>query len=114
MSKRRHSILDVLTSALLYATMMVGGIYLYIFVDPQSFINPFPPPQVPVRAVLATETPIPTPTSIPTLVPTNTSIPPTAVVVAPEPTLAPTATLFVEPTSVYSYVLQEGLSLIHI
>ncbi|GIS67974.1 MAG: hypothetical protein CM1200mP6_10420 [Anaerolineaceae bacterium] len=32
MSKRRHSILDVLTSALLYATMMVGGIYLYIFV----------------------------------------------------------------------------------
>ena len=108
MSKRRHSILDVLTSALLYATMMVGGIYLYIFVDPQSFINPFPPPQVPVRAVLATETPIPTPTSIPPLVPTNTTIPPTAIVVAPEPTLAPTATSFVEPTSVYSYVLQEG------
>ena len=33
MGQRRHSILDVLTSALLYATMMVGGIYLYIFVD---------------------------------------------------------------------------------
>ena len=108
MSKRRHSILDVLTSALLYATMMVGGIYLYIFVDPQSFINPFPPPQVPIRAVLATETPVPTPTSIPTLVPTNTNVPPTAIVVLPELTIAPTATAVVEPASVYNYVLQEG------
>ena len=90
MGQRRHSILDVLTSALLYATMMVGGLYLYIFIEPQSFINPFPPPQVPVRAVLATETPLPTPTFIPTVVPTNTAIAPTAIVVLPEPTIAPT------------------------
>ena len=108
MGQRRHSILDVLTSALLYATMMVGGLYLYIFIEPQSFINPFPPPQVPVRAVLTTETPLPTPTFIPTVVPTNTAIAPTAIVVLPEPTLAPTATLVVEPASVYSYILQEG------
>ena len=53
MRKRRHSILDVLTSALLYATMMVGGIYLYIFVDPQSFINPFPPPPLAAAFSLA-------------------------------------------------------------
>ena len=108
MRKRRHSILDVLTSALLYATMMVGGIYLYIFVDPQSFINPYPPPRIPVRAVLATETPLPTPTFIPTVVPTNTAIAPTAIVVLPEPTIAPTSTLAVEPSSDFNYVLQEG------
>jgi len=108
MGQRRHSILDVLTSALLYATMMVGGLYLYIFIEPQSFINPFPPPQVPVRAVLATETPLPTPTFIPTVVPTNTAIAPTAIVVLPEPTIAPTSTLAVVPSSDFNYVLQEG------
>ena len=31
MGQRRSSFVDVLTSALVYATIMIGGLYLYIF-----------------------------------------------------------------------------------
>ncbi len=114
MQQRRPSFLDVLTSALLYATMMIGGLYLFIFLEPQTFINPFPPPTMPVRAALATNTPTPapaTPTPLPTAVPvvvaTETSVPPTAIVVAAEPTSAPTSEPIAAPTA-YAYSLQEG------
>lgn len=91
---------------------MIGGLYLYIFLEPQTVINPFPPPEIPVRAVLATNTPTPspatqTPTSVPLVVSTEVSIPPTAIVVAAEPTVTPT----VEPTDTptgFAYTLQEG------
>ena len=112
MGQRRSSFVDVLTSALVYATIMIGGLYLYIFLEPQTVINPFPPPEIPVRAVLATNTPTPspatqTPTSVPLVVSTEVSIPPTAIVVAAEPTVTPT----VEPTDTptgFAYTLQEG------
>ena len=114
MRQRRSSFLDVLTSALLYATMMIGGLYLFIFLEPQTVINPFPPPTMPVRAVLATHTPTPapaTPTPLPTTVPvvvaTETSVPPTAIVVAPEMTAIPTTEPTAAPT-VFTYTLQEG------
>ncbi|HAJ05221.1 MAG TPA: hypothetical protein DCL76_01530 [Chloroflexi bacterium] len=108
MRKRRDSILNLFTSALIYATMMVGGIYLYIFVEPQSMINPFPPPRIPARAVLATETPLPTPTFVPTVAPTSTLMVPTPIVVPAEPTDEPTATIVVESVALYDYILQEG------
>ena len=120
MRQRRFSFLDVLTSALLYATMMIGGLYLFIFLEPQTVINPFPPPTMPVRAVLATNTPtpapatptpLPLPTALPTAVPvvvvTETSLPPTAIVVVPEPTAIPTTEPTAAPT-VFAYALQEG------
>ena len=114
MRQRRFSFLDVVTSALFYATMMIGGLYLYIFLEPQTVINPFPPPTMPVRAVLATNTPTPapaTPTMLPTAVPvvvaTETSVAPTAIVVAPETTSTPTTEPTTAPTA-FTYTLQEG------
>ena len=114
MRQRRFSFLDVLTTALLYATMMIGGIYMFIFLEPQTVINPFPPPTMPVRAVLATNTPTPapaTPTPLPTtvsvVVATEPSVLPTAIVVAPESTAIPVAEPTVAPP-VFAYKLQEG------
>jgi hypothetical protein len=114
MRQRRFSFLDVVTSALFYATMMIGGLYLYIFLEPQTVINPFPPPTMPVRAVLATNTPTPapaTPTMLPTVVPvvvaTETSVAPTAIVVAPETTPTSTTEPTTAPTA-FTYTLQEG------
>jgi hypothetical protein len=114
MIKRRFSYLDVLTSALLYATMMIGGLYLFIFLEPQTAINPFPPPTMPVRAVLATNTPTPSPataTPLPTtgtgVVVTDTGVPPTAIVVAPESTAVPTTEPAAASTG-FAYELQEG------
>lgn len=114
MRQRRFSFLDVLTSALLYATMMIGGIYMFIFLEPQSFINPFPPPTMPVRVVLATNTPTPAPatptplsTPVQVAVATEISVSPTAIVVAPEPTAIPVSEPTAAPTG-FAYRLQEG------
>jgi hypothetical protein len=114
MIKRRFSYLDVLTSALLYATMMIGGLYLFLFLEPQTAINPFPPPTMPVRAVLATNTPTPSPatatplpTPVPVVVVTDTGVPPTAIVVAPESTAVPTTEPAAAPTG-FAFELQEG------
>ena len=81
---------------ILLALFFLGGIFLQIFADPYSVINPFPPPTLPATL------------TIPSSTPTQRSLPPTWTYTPAEPglfttlqptsTLPPTATGFVLPT----------------
>jgi hypothetical protein len=79
----------------------VVGVFLLIFTNPTTALNPFPPPTLPALMELPTETPtalvytLPeTWTPSPTLEPTATETPP------PSPTLPPTPTpITITPTS---------------
>lgn len=77
-------IFNVLTAIVLLVTLYVGSRFVAIFLDPQSSLNPYPPPTLP-----ATLGP-PTPTNTPAIM-LPTEIPPTATP-RPLPTVAPSAT----------------------
>jgi hypothetical protein len=77
--------LNVLTVAVLIATMCIGGFFLVIFVNPQSSFNPFPP------ATLPAELEFPTATPTPQLV-----LPATW---TPQPTVQPSATFTPKPSA---------------
>ena len=78
---RSEIVWNILTALALMAALVIGIILLMVFINPQTSINPYPPPTMPVRAAL--DTPIPTPKSVlpatwtpeATLIPTNTPIP---------------------------------------
>jgi len=77
-------IFNVLTGIVLLVTFYVGSRFVLIFLNPQSSLNPYPPPTLP-----ATLGP-PTPTNTPAIrLPTE--IPPTSTP-RPLPTIAPSAT----------------------
>lgn len=86
-------ILNFLTVLLMLGVVIIVGVFLAIFTNPYSGLNPFPPPILPTPL----ELPSPTPTSIiqfaPSWTPTITS-PATAT-----ETLRPTSTLPPSPTS---------------
>jgi hypothetical protein len=84
--KRRSSgvLWNLLTVLVLVGAVCVVSYFVMIFVNPQSALNPFPPPTLPPMMVLPTSTP----TSIAQLPPTWT----------PEPTREPTLTLTPGPT----------------
>lgn len=83
-------ILNVLTAIVLLITLYVGFRFVMIFLNPQSSLNPYPPPTLP-----PTLGP-PTPTNTPAIM-LPTEIPQTATP-RPLPTIAPTATETQEAT----------------
>lgn len=127
--KRRKStgtLWNVLTFLALLVTLVFGILAVLIYTNPYLPINPFPPPTLPVLAVLPSDTPTPegmlpatetqtlepsgtiAPTSTPSPTPTETLIPtatflPPPLTVSPSPTLRPTAT-----PGGYAFVPQEG------
>ncbi|MCH7662351.1 MAG: hypothetical protein IH859_00585 [Chloroflexi bacterium] len=102
------------TLSFLLSALCVGGLFLAIFLDPSSSVNPWPPPAptLPSEATLPQPTPTefagppPTPTFLPTAGPsptaTNPLLPtPTDVIIAtPSPT--------VPSDSEFAYQLQDG------
>jgi hypothetical protein len=66
---------NVLTVLVLLTAVIVGVVFLIVFVKPNIGINPFPPPEIPVR--IALDTPTPTPKSVlpPTWTPTASPVP---------------------------------------
>lgn len=135
MRRRDSGFLRFLTSALMTATALVVFYVLVILADPQTVINPFPPPTVPAMAVLATPTDTispPTMSTVPTLMSTDVSLAPdthitpfatdsgaestaesTATPEPQEPQASATVTIAVQldPTATSfapSYVLQAG------
>lgn len=115
---------NLLTVLVLVAAVCVVSYFLLIFVNPQSALNPFPPPTLPPVLVLptATSTPLnvlpPTWTPAPTLEPTITLTPrptntPTSTptrIVLPSPTQTPTATATLPPEFLLSGGVQHQRS----
>lgn len=87
----KRSVWDILAFMILIAMIMFGVIFLQIFINPQSAINPFPPPTLPPTV------------EIPTLTPTSRSLPATWTVTPggdnPGTSLKPTSTLLPSATS---------------
>lgn len=75
---------NILTVLVLLSAVCLGSVFLMIFINPSSSLNPFPPPTMPVLA--------PTDTATPTL---RAILPPTW---TPTATIAATATPTPEPT----------------
>ncbi len=101
---------NILSVLVLLSALCVGGTYLMIFLNPQSNLNPFPPPTLP--ALVPTSTP--TPTLLALLPPTwtPTPFPPTN---TPEPTYTltpegpqPTAENTRDPAEGMPFIMQEG------
>lgn len=90
-SKRNSPVYDVITALFVVLTVAALGLILLVWRDPQTPLNPFPPPTLPPRVVLPTATLTPTPTDTP--LPTST---PTA---SPTPTATATATATATPTA---------------
>lgn len=90
-SKRSSPVYDVITALFVVLTVVALGVLLLVWRDPQSPVNPFPPPTLPPRVVLPTATLTPTATDTP--LPTGT---PTA---SPTPTATATATATATPTA---------------
>ena len=61
MVRRESAFLKLLTNALLAASLMLGGLIAFLFMDPQSEVNPYPPPTLPAISVLATPSDTPEP-----------------------------------------------------
>jgi hypothetical protein len=112
-TKQSALIWNILSVLVILSALCLGGAFMTIFLNPQSSLNPFPPPTLPVLIPTATVTPTsgvqlpPTWTPTPPLPPTNT------------PTLEPTYTLTPEgtqptpedtqdPSEGMPFVMQEG------
>lgn len=86
---------NILTVVALLGVATIALVFLAIFLNPYSSMNPFPPPTLPVMIAMPTSTSTPvrflqaTWTVSPTLEPTVTSTP------SPSPTLPPTETPFI-------------------
>ena len=110
---------NILTVLALLAAVIVGVLFLIIFLKPQSSLNPFPPAALPTtyKFAIATSTPTyipppltwtPTATSLPTITPTPrpTHTPRPTYTPPGLPTMTPTQEVVV--TSDFSFVVQEG------
>lgn len=106
---------NILTGLLLLGTLIFGLVFLAIFINPQSGLNPLPPTTMP--ALVPTDTPSPTPKPVlpptwtptfsPTPAPTNTPVPPTDTP-PPSPTYELPPTEATQEASNVSFTLQEG------
>lgn len=106
---------NILTGLTILAALIIGVVFLVIFVNPQSGLNPLPPTTMP--ALVNTQTPSPTPKDVlpptwtPTIAPTQgPTTPPTATdtPMPDTPTAAPeTPTPRTPGTSLVSFTLQE-------
>jgi len=116
-----------LTNLLAIATLVTAVLLIWIYINPQVFLNPYPPVVVPPTIVIptqaATEPPQPTMTFTPSITPTTTlkpfqfptstptSIPPTPIPVTVNPTQAVALTKTAEvigTTSPWQFILQPG------
>lgn len=90
-SKRNSRVYDVITALFVVLTVVALGFVLLLFANPQTALNPFPPPTIAARVILptATVTPTATDTPLPTLTPTA----------SPTPSATPTATATSTPTA---------------
>lgn len=95
---RRHSSLgivwNILTVLVLIGVLCLGGYSMMIFINPQSGLNPFPPPTLPVALQFPTETPTPRGILPPTWTPEPTNPPTETPTPRPSATLPPTPTFF--------------------
>lgn len=108
-AKRRSSgsLWNLLTALVLVATAAVIALFAVIYLFPNSFLNPFPPVNVPQALVLPTSTPTsilvlgPTWTPRATQLPTDTPQPTASAIPSMTPTLLvlPSATLTPTPTA---------------
>ncbi len=101
---------NILSVLVLLSALCVGGTFLMIFLNPQSGLNPFPPPTLPV--LVPTRTPTPTLRAL--LPPTWTPTPPPPTN-TPEPTYTlipegpqPTAENTRDPAEGMPFVMQDG------
>jgi hypothetical protein len=124
--RRQSALWNVLTILMLVGTLAIAVIFLLIYSNPYSALNPFPPPTLPAVVLMPTNTPTPegmlpatntplpepsaTPSQIasPSLLPSDTPLPTTTfalpgITVSPSPTIRPTAT-----PGGYAFVPQEG------
>ncbi|MFO8036514.1 MAG: hypothetical protein R6U57_07810 [Anaerolineales bacterium] len=102
---------NILTGLLLVGTVVVGLVFLMIFFNPQSGLNPLPPTTMPALVPTFTASPTPkevlpptwTPTLSPTLPPTETPGPTDTPL---PPTIEPSPTPTAQASSDKSFVLQ--------
>ena len=98
--RKRDITWNVLTTLVILSTFCLVGYFLVLFSNPQVAVNPYPPPTMPVLALLpsstATQPSLP-PTWTPTPRPTQTTRP-TQTPQPPESTPISTATLAQAPT----------------
>jgi hypothetical protein len=114
------TIWNILSVLVLIVAGIVALVFLIIFINPQSAINPLPPPTLPPLVQRDTATPTPRsilpPTWTPTitLTPTGTLLPSETPTSSPAPTETLTVTLAITPTETQesvedpSFELQEG------
>lgn len=97
-------LLNICTGLFLFLAVLFGLFFLVVLINPQSYLNPLPPPLMPERLVLPTQTATslqlpPTWTNTPITLP---SIPPlgfgATATLRPSSTLYPTNTSFSLPT----------------
>jgi hypothetical protein len=82
---------NFLSLILLVGILIFAGIFLLIYRDPSSMINPFPPPTLPARVIIPTATILPTDAFV---APVTTEIAPTTTITTDiVQTLPPTAEL---------------------
>jgi hypothetical protein len=94
---------NVLTVLVLLSVVCLAIIFFMVFINPNSGLNPFPPPTIPAALQFPTETPTPRGLLPPTWTPEPTN-PPTET-----PTPRPSATLPPSPTF-FSLVPGEGIT----
>ncbi len=95
----KFSIWDILAVLTLVAVVIVGVIFLQIFSNPHTALNPFPPPTLPAAVVIPSSTP--TQRSLPatwTPAPSEGTLQPGEVSFVATSTPLPTATGFMLPT----------------
>jgi hypothetical protein len=103
MRQRRSTVLlDLITVVFLAGTVAAIAFVVLVLNDPQSAINPFPPPTVPPLALLPTFTPTSTPTITPSasVTPLPSETPTPSITPTPSDTPTPTATETVSATPV--------------
>lgn len=104
---------NILSIVMLLAALCIGGVFLTILINPQSSLNPFPPPTMPVLEPTPSITPTfqsqlpPTWTPTPPPLPTETPIPEPTYTLTPEGT-QPTPTNTRDPAEGMPFVMQEN------
>ncbi|NPV84379.1 MAG: hypothetical protein HPY45_00020 [Anaerolineae bacterium] len=59
LKRRKQAVWDVLTLLVGVMILVVIGVGVYIFLQPESALNPFPPPTMPASIMLPSQTPVP-------------------------------------------------------
>lgn len=85
---------NILTVLVLLSVVCLAGLFVMVFINPNSALNPFPPPTLPVALQFPTQTPTPRGALPPTWTPEPTNPPTETPTPRPTATLPPTPTFF--------------------